>query len=200
VRGLLLARTLVELAIIMTHAVFADYTRAKFGWDQKATGYGMAFSGALSVLVDLGALPVLHRMQLLTELPAGLLGALTVATGLAMLAMSHTAKSFMLGLGVLSLGTSLFKSALNTLVMGCARRDEAGVVSGAMDAMEAVCRVTAPLAGGLLIENVSVEGPPYLGVGLALAGAVTLYEVAPAQHKQALLQGKTQASQQKKTA
>ena len=42
---------------MMLHATFADYTRAKYGWDQKHTGYGMAFSGALSVVVDMIILP-----------------------------------------------------------------------------------------------------------------------------------------------
>ena len=46
VRGLLVARTLVELATIMTHAVFADYTRAKFGWDQKYAALGARASRA----------------------------------------------------------------------------------------------------------------------------------------------------------
>ena len=36
VRKLLLARSLVEVAVMVTHATFADYTRGKFGWDQKA--------------------------------------------------------------------------------------------------------------------------------------------------------------------
>ena len=110
--------------------------------------------------------------------------------GLALIALGSAVRAFLLGLAVLSLGTSLFKSALNTLVMGLARRDEAGTISGAVDAMEAVCRVAAPLGGGLLLEHVSIEGPACCGIVSALVGTWALYEVAPAAHKRALLAGK----------
>ena len=125
--------------------------------------------------------------RLASELPAGLVGALLVASGLLVICAGASIRLFMCGLASLSLGTSLFKSALSTLVMGCARRDEAGTVSGAMDAMEALCRVLAPLAGGMLLEHASVEGPTGVGVLLALSGGLALYEVAPPEHKRALL-------------
>ncbi len=35
VRSLLCARAVVDCGVMLMHAVFADYTRAKFGWDQK---------------------------------------------------------------------------------------------------------------------------------------------------------------------
>ena len=200
VRGILMARALIELAVMMMHATFADYTRTKFGWDQKATGYGMALSGALSVVVDLGILPLLHRRRLSSELPTALGGGVLVAAGLALIAFGSAVRAFLLGLAALSLGTSLFKSALNTLVMGLARRDEAGTISGAVDAMEAVCRVAAPLGGGLLLEHVSIEGPACCGIVSALVGTWALYEVAPAAHKRALLAGKVYEDDGKKRA
>ena len=73
------------------------------------------------------------------------------------------------------------------MIMGCARRDEAGTISGAMDMFEAVCRVVAPLTGGLLLEHVALEGPPLAGSVLALAGAGVLYEVAPEEQRSAML-------------
>ena len=200
VRGILMARALIELAVMMMHATFADYTRTKFGWDQKATGYGMALSGALSVVVDLGILPLLHRRRISSELPTALGGGVLVAAGLALIAFGSAVRAFLLGLAALSLGTSLFKSALNTLVMGLARRDEAGTISGAVDAMEAVCRVAAPLGGGLLLEHVSIEGPACCGIVSALVGTWALYEVAPAAHKRALLAGKVYEDDGKKRA
>jgi MFS family permease len=189
VRRLLCARALVELSVMIFHATFADYTRAKFGWDQKATGYGMAVSGALSVLVDMVLLPMLHSRRLLTELPAALTGGLLASSGLLAFALSHSPRGFFAGLTLLSLGTSLFKSSLATLVMGCARRDETGTISGAMDAMEAVCRVAAPLTGGILLEHAHLEGPACAGALLAVVGVGTLYEVAPSQQKKMLTGG-----------
>ena len=183
VRRLLGARALVELSVMILHAAFADYTRTKFGWDQRRTGYGMAVSGALSVLVDVGILPALHSRRLVSEVTAALAGGLLVACGLLGLALSLTVRGFFFGLTLLSLGTSLFKSSLATLVMGLARRDEAGTISGAMDAMEAVCRVTAPLLGGVLLEHGSLEGPPAAGCVLAAVGLAAVYAVAPREQK-----------------
>ena len=119
----------------------------------------------------------------------GLVGASAIASGLTLLALSVSVRTFLIGLGVLSLGTSLFKSALSTLIMGAARRDEAGSVSGAMDAAEALCRVAAPIGGGALLEAIGAEGPAMFGTLLALAGGATLFKVAPDAHKRALMQG-----------
>ena len=106
-----------------------------------------------------------------------------VACGLLCLALSGSEGGFFGGLSLLSLGASLYKSSLSSIVMGCARRDEAGTISGAMDAMEAVCRVAAPLIGGFLLQHVSVEGPPAAGCLLAAAGIVAVYVVAPHEGK-----------------
>ena len=43
------------------------------------------------------------------------------------------------------------------------------------------------LAGGLLLEHVSTGAPSLCGSALALAGAFVLYEVAPAEHRLALM-------------
>jgi hypothetical protein len=69
------------------------------------------------------------------------------------------------------------------MIMSCARRDEAGTISGAIDALEACCRVGAPLLGGLLLQHVHRDGPPTAGILLALAGGAALYEVAPVRFK-----------------
>eukprot|EP00966_Prymnesium_polylepis_P096140 2227949-Prymnesium_polylepis.1 len=45
VRRLLVARAMVESSVMLLHATFADYTAAKWGWDQRAVGLGMALSG-----------------------------------------------------------------------------------------------------------------------------------------------------------
>ena len=52
--------------------------------------------------------------------------------------------------------------------------------------MEAICRVVAPIAGGMLLEQVYLEGPPLVGSMLALAGAALLYEVAPSEMRRAI--------------
>lgn len=45
VRQLLLARAMVDMSVMIMHAVFADFTYGKFGWEQSHVGFGMAFTG-----------------------------------------------------------------------------------------------------------------------------------------------------------
>ncbi len=216
VRRLLFARAMVELSVMIFHSTFADYVLRKYEWDQKKTGYGMALAGGLSVLVDLIIVPILHSYKMLGVLPAGLIGGVLVASGLLSLSVAVKTDGFFLGLTLLSLGTALFKSNFNTIVMGVAKQvnsrsttrpkqssplpslltrspsvscwwqHEAGIVSGACDMMEAICRVVAPIAGGMLLEQVYLEGPPLVGSMLALAGAAVLYEVAPSEMRRAI--------------
>ncbi len=37
-RSILGSRSILDLSVMLMHAIFADYTRSKFGWDQKAIG------------------------------------------------------------------------------------------------------------------------------------------------------------------
>ena len=122
VRRLLFARAMVELSVMIFHSTFADYVLRKYEWDQKKTGYGMALAGGLSVLVDLIIVPILHSYRMLGVLPAGLIGGVLVASGLLSLSVAVKTDGFFLGLTLLSLGTALFKSNFNTIVMGVAKQ------------------------------------------------------------------------------
>ena len=119
---LLFARAMVELSVMIFHSTFADYVLRKYEWDQKKTGYGMALAGGLSVLVDLIIVPILHSYRMLGVLPAGLIGGVLVASGLLSLSVAVKTDGFFLGLTLLSLGTALFKSNFNTIVMGVAKQ------------------------------------------------------------------------------
>ena len=49
-------------------------------------------------------------------------------------------------------------------------RNQAGLTSGLSDAVEAVCRVGAPLAGGMLLEHASIEMAPLCAALTGLLG------------------------------
>ena len=55
--------------------------------------------------------------------------------------------------------------------------------------MEAICRVAAPLLGGMLLEQVADEAPAMFGIVLAMVGTVAVYEAAPSHHKAVVLSG-----------
>ena len=132
---------MVEASVMVLHAVFADYTRSKFGWDQKAVGFGMAFSGALSIVADLLLMPVMLRTRSLIELSVAMLGAVLIAAGLLLMLLASELAPFLLGLAALSLGNSLFKAAAQTILMARASRDQARLPPAApLDAPSADAR------------------------------------------------------------
>ena len=72
------------------------------------------------------------------------------------------------------------------------------MVSGAMDAAEALCHILAPLVGGLLLEHVAAEAAPALCSLLGLAGAAAIYAVAPDELKAQLWVALARAANAKK--
>lgn len=53
-------------------------------------------------------------------------------------------------------------------------RDLPGVLSGAVDAVEAVCRVVSPIVGGQLLMSGSAEAPLVFGVLLCISGGLVM--------------------------
>jgi len=177
-RRLLLAKATLDLAPMIVHAVYSDYTSAKFGWDARANGMSMAYSGLLSIASDLVVMPQLYKRRVLTELPMVLWGAGAVGVGLLAMSASTSTRAFSLALALLAVGTALFKSAASAILLNSAAREQAGQMSGASDAAEAVCRVVAPLGGGLLLEH-GLEWPARVAVLLCGWGAHAMLEAAP---------------------
>ena len=87
-------------------------------------------------------------------------------------------------LAALAVGASLFKSAASTLVLNAARRERSGLASGGVDAMEALCRVLAPVGGGVLIEATGVEAPPIAAALTCLVGGALMWTGTPGRPKQ----------------
>ena len=105
------------------HQRTTDHPGDRSGRAARATSFfGMALAGGLSVLVDLIIVPILHSYRMLGVLPAGLIGGVLVASGLLSLSVAVKTDGFFLGLTLLSLGTALFKSNFNTIVMGVAKQ------------------------------------------------------------------------------
>jgi len=177
-RQLLLGRTVLELAVIMLHSIFADYTSTKLGWDARSNGFAMGASGLLSVGVDLVLLPQLHK-RLLGEVNMVFFGSTLSASGLLAAAISATAHGFMLALALVALGSAMFKSAAAALILNASAREQVGSISGAVDALEAACRVCAPLAAGWLLDAVHVEAPVLAAAVLCMLGAIVVLEAPP---------------------
>ena len=148
----------------------------------------MAFAGLCSVVVDLLVLPFLLRRRLVSELPAALCGAGLVGLAGVSMAVGAGVRAFLGSILVLSFGVSLFKAGINTILINAAPHASAGLTSGLSDAVEAVCRVAAPLTGGLLLEQASREAPPLVATALCVAGGLAVYEAAPGELKRQLLQ------------
>ena len=107
------------------------------------------------------------------------------------MALGGGVRPFLAAIALLSLGVSAFKAGMNTLLINAAPHAQAGLTSGLSDAVEAVCRVGAPLAGGLLLEHASIEMAPLCAALTGMLGAIACFEAAPPELKRQLLQPST---------
>ena len=96
-RTFLFAWAMVEGSVMVLHAVLADFCRAKFEWDLRAVGFGMAASGSISVFSDLAFMPALVRRVSLSELQVASLGAATISIGLLHIAQGQSLPTFYAG-------------------------------------------------------------------------------------------------------
>lgn len=151
------------------------------GLSAKQTGYVMTLAAAMSVLVDIGVLPRLLRSRLLDVRSTALLGLVVAACSLPLCGAVHSVRALVGCLVVVSAGASLLRTALSTLMVNAVRRQDSGMVSGVIDSIESVCRVAAPLAGGMLLKHQGAWAPGAVGGCLAFIGAVELLtSAAPA--------------------
>ena len=107
--------------------------------------------------------------------PAGCL-ALSLAS---ISVMAQGAKTeFYVGIALMGAGTAMSSSAINSLISDLAKREESGSVSGAMDVVQSICRVGAPLVGGLLQQYGALSAPWAAGAVLSAIGAAILLRLS----------------------
>ena len=153
---LLHVRFFYGLGFATFQGIFSLYTQA-IGLSAQTTGYILAYVGLISVIVQgvlIGRLTKRFRENWL------------IITGLwvmaaALLAWAFTAKLWVLLVVILPLGMAggVLNTVLQSAISKSVHRDEIGGILGIAGSLEALTRVIAPAAGGLLLQTLGVWAP-----------------------------------------
>jgi DHA1 family tetracycline resistance protein-like MFS transporter len=150
---------------------FALFGARRFGFDVSHTGYLLAVTGAIGVVVQVAAVgPVVRRLgERLTLLAGlGLAGA-----GLGVAAVARTVLPFVVALVPAAVGVALAIPSLTSLLSQSAGPEEQGRVQGVSSAVEGLGRTVGPLWGNGIL-GLYGEGAAFTTAAAVMLGTAAL--------------------------
>jgi DHA1 family tetracycline resistance protein-like MFS transporter len=160
---LLHTRLFYGLAFGLFQANFALFALYRLGLQSRSTGYILAYVGLLAVLVQ--GLAIGRLTARFAEKQLVLAGVAVMATALLAWGFTPNVPVLLVVLAPLALAGGTLNTVLNSLLTKSVSPDEVGGTLGLSAALQSLSGVIAPVAGGLLIQEI---GPWSLGVVGAL--------------------------------
>ncbi len=169
--SLLITRFFFGVAFATFQTVFSLYALTKFGLSAAQTGYILAYVGVLSVITQgflVGWISSRVREDILIVACVALMAASLVGWALA---------SSVLALLVIMVPTAFSGGLLNTLLSSTLTKavdvKETGGILGLSASIESATRIIAPVAGGLLLQQLGTWAPGMFGA--VLMGGLLVY-------------------------
>ena len=162
---------LMSLAILGVQSILALWLEKQFGWGPRDTGYFYIFCGVVGAVTQGGLIGPLNKRfgegkLLLWGLSVGCFGFL----------MIPFSESLPLLLGAMTFaiwGEAVARPSLSSLLSRSAGSEEQGRVMGVSQSFASLARITAPLLGGLLFQELGISWP-FFCAGMLLLGAAIL--------------------------
>jgi predicted MFS family arabinose efflux permease len=168
----LAAKAIIGLSYLLMEFSFSLYTSERFELSHKANGFVLGYAGLVAVIAQMGVVTSLK--QRFSERLLVIIGAALLSFSLLGIAAASTLTVFLVAVAFLSLGRAIFRTVCDAVVLQAVDPEDFGSISGACDAVDSGCRVSAPLIGGLLIEWYGVASPPCLGGVLIIFGIIII--------------------------
>lgn len=176
--SLLMTRFFFGVAFATFQTVFSLYTLTKFGLSGAQTGYILAYVGVLSVITQgflVGWISKRVREDILIVACVALMAASLLGWALA---------SSVVALLIILVPTAFSGGLLNTLLSSTLTKaidaKETGGILGLSASIESATRIIAPVAGGVLLQQLGTWAPgafsALLMAGLLIYVWMTLYE------------------------
>lgn len=169
--SLLITRFFFGVAFATFQTVFALYTLARFGLSAAQTGYILAYVGVLSVITQgflVGWISKRVREDILIVACVALMGVSLLGWALA---------SSVLALLIIMVPAAFSGGLLNTLLSSTLTKavdaKETGGILGLSASIESATRIIAPVAGGVLLQQIGTWAPGAFGA--ALMGGLLVY-------------------------
>ncbi len=172
-RAPLLAAFLVIAATAILLSTFALWADATLGLGPRGLGTYYAYIGALSAMIQGGAIGPLTRR--LGEWRLALIGSAGVALSLLLLPVATHQGVLLTSLTLLGLGSACFLPSVSGLVARAAPPAQRGAALGAYQSAASLGRTVGPFAASLVVRQVSLGAPFVVGALVATLGAGVLY-------------------------
>jgi len=186
---LLYLRFFYGLAFATFQSIFALYAQA-IGLSSQTTGFVLAYVGVLSVVVQAGLIGLLTRRFRDNVL---LISGLWIMTG-GLLAWAFTRQLWLLLVVLLPLAFAggVLNTVIQSTITKAVERQEVGGILGLTTSLEAVTRVIAPSAGGILLQSLGVWAPGVFSAILMGVGLVFTYLriILPSHHDLLIVEDK----------
>ncbi len=169
-RRLLVVFLFFALPFSLYISMFALYADYELRFTAKQTGYFLAFVGLLGIIWQGGIVgPVVKRFGERQTLLAGLF-----FSGVGLFATIWVDIWWKLGIVAFffSLGNSITRPSLTSLITQAAPEQRRGGVLGATTAIESLCRIVAPILGGWIIGGLHPTWLGWIGGGMFVVALV----------------------------
>ena len=168
---LLLIYFIVIAAFSSFEATFALFGELRFGFDATTVGYLFAYTGIVLTVVQGGLVGrVVKRFGERRIVPVAIL---TLAAGLALIAVAQSLPMLLVAMGLLSVGIGFNGPSITSLISRMSRADEQGGILGVSQSMASLGRILGPAAGGYVYDSI---GPttPYVSASVLMLVAAAI--------------------------
>lgn len=146
-------------------------TNARLGWTAVEIGHVFGLFGLIMLVVQGGLIrPLTKRFG---SIPLVIVGSVTSAVGLTVIALSHHALPIIGGITLLATGLGVVNPSLSSIAADYAGKERAGAVLGFAQSSGGLARTVGPVVGGLLYARVA-QGAPFLTGAVAAVIAAVL--------------------------
>jgi DHA1 family tetracycline resistance protein-like MFS transporter len=178
-RLLILLFFAITAAFAGMETTFALWTKEAFGWGPAQVGWLFFFVGCVLIVVQGLLIGPLSRW--LGEARLVLIGAASIALGLATITLSANLAILLVASACLAVGMGLLNPSINSLISRQAGIEERGGVMGVAQSGASLARVVGPAIAGPLFELFGRNAPYYAGT-LVMLGVLGLALRVPREH------------------
>jgi DHA1 family tetracycline resistance protein-like MFS transporter len=178
-RLLILLFFAITAAFAGMETTFALWTKEAFGWGPAQVGWLFFFVGCVLIVVQGLLIGPLSRW--LGEARLVLIGAASIALGLATITLSTNLAMLLVASACLAVGMGLLNPSINSLISRQAGIEERGGVMGVAQSGASLARVVGPAIAGPLFELIGRNAPYYAGT-LVMLGVLGFALRVPREH------------------
>lgn len=160
----------VSFSMTIFESTFALFAAARVGFGPREMGLLFTILGVLGVIIQAGMIGrLVNRFGDAMVITAGIV---ISVIGFLLILFAPNAALIFVFTGIFSVGNSLLRPSISTLVTKTAREEEQGSAVGIMQSFDSLGRILGPVTGGIVFDfNINF---PYL-LGVMVLTAVLLF-------------------------